>query len=167
MSLLLSSVRLLSKLAWWSICLVLFEHFPHASAGAGVIGCSIAYHLAQRGAAHRATIIEAVDVGHAASGKAGGFLARSWCDSTPLAALARLSFDMHAQLAEELGNPAEYRRLDTLAMRARAATAGGPAKRSSGKPQRIAGDDDSDVAPAWIDAPGVRDISRIGSADAR
>jgi glycine/D-amino acid oxidase-like deaminating enzyme len=73
---------------------------------------------------------------------------------------------MHAQLAEELGNPAEYRRLDTLGMRARVAIASGPAKRSSGKPRRIAGDDDSDVAPAWIDAPGVRDISRIGSADA-
>ena len=43
-------------------------------AGAGVIGSSIAYHLALKGV--QATIYDQVGVGCAASGKAGGFLGR-------------------------------------------------------------------------------------------
>ena len=43
-------------------------------AGAGVIGSSIAYHLALKGV--KATLYDQVGVGCAASGKAGGFLGR-------------------------------------------------------------------------------------------
>jgi len=43
--------------------------------GAGIIGCSIAYHLAELNV--KSTIIERCNVACAASGKAGGFLARS------------------------------------------------------------------------------------------
>ena len=53
-----------------------------AVVGGGVIGASIAYRLAQKGAA--VTIFERGAVACAASGKAGGFLARDWCDGTPL-----------------------------------------------------------------------------------
>ena len=42
------------------------------------------------------TVFEAVDVAHAASGRAGGFLARSWCDSGPTRLLARAGYDLHA-----------------------------------------------------------------------
>ena len=66
--------------------------------GGGVIGASIAYFLSRRGIA--ATVVERTGVACAASGKSGGFLARDWCDGTPLAALARRSFDLHAELAE-------------------------------------------------------------------
>jgi hypothetical protein len=34
-------------------------------------------------------VYEAVNVAHAASGRAGGFLARSWCDSGPARLLAQ------------------------------------------------------------------------------
>lgn len=48
-------------------------------------------------------MIERNEIACGASGKAGGFLARTWCDRGPLGPLARESFDMHGQLAEKLG----------------------------------------------------------------
>ena len=80
--------------------------------GGGVIGASIAYFLSRRGI--RATVIERTGLACAASGKSGGFLARDWCDGTPLQSLARRSFDLHAELAERLGNDWGYRRLQTF-----------------------------------------------------
>jgi glycine/D-amino acid oxidase-like deaminating enzyme len=79
--------------------------------GGGVIGASIAYFLSCRGV--RATVIESTGVACAASGKSGGFLARDWCDGTPLAPLARRSFALHAELNEKLADDWGYRRLDT------------------------------------------------------
>jgi glycine/D-amino acid oxidase-like deaminating enzyme len=79
--------------------------------GGGVIGASIAYFLSCRGV--KAIIIERSGLACAASGKAGGFLARDWCDGTPLGPLARRSFALHAELAEKLGGHWGYRRLDT------------------------------------------------------
>jgi glycine/D-amino acid oxidase-like deaminating enzyme len=81
--------------------------------GGGVIGTAIAYFLARRGV--RATVIERTSVACAASGKSGGFLAFDWCDSTPLEGLARRSFALHAQLAEEIGGAWGYRRMTTYA----------------------------------------------------
>src|ERR1700729_2625484 len=75
--------------------------------GGGVIGTSIAYRLALRGA--DVTVLERSAIACAASGRAGGFLARDWCDGTPLMQLARRSFDLHAELAEELGDDWGYR----------------------------------------------------------
>jgi glycine/D-amino acid oxidase-like deaminating enzyme len=80
--------------------------------GAGVIGAATAYALARRGI--RVTLVERWRTGGAASGKSGGFLARDWCDGTPVEGLAQLSFDLHETWAEELGNPYGYRRVDTF-----------------------------------------------------
>jgi glycine/D-amino acid oxidase-like deaminating enzyme len=79
--------------------------------GGGVIGASTAYFLTRRGAT--ATVIEGTGVACAASGKSGGFLARDWCDGSPLAPLAQRSFALHARLAEEVPGDWGYRRLDT------------------------------------------------------
>jgi glycine/D-amino acid oxidase-like deaminating enzyme len=47
--------------------------------GAGIIGVSVAYQLCLRG--YKPTIIERCDhVASGASGKAGGFLAKTWTD---------------------------------------------------------------------------------------
>ena len=81
--------------------------------GGGVIGASIAYFLGCRGVA--ATVIEGTGLACAASGKAGGFLALDWCDGTPLEALARRSFELHARLAAEIGGDWGYRRLTAYA----------------------------------------------------
>jgi glycine/D-amino acid oxidase-like deaminating enzyme len=79
--------------------------------GGGVIGASIAYFLSRRGA--EPVVIEGTGIACAASGKSGGFLALDWCDGSPLEALARRSFALHAGLADELGGGWGYRRLDT------------------------------------------------------
>jgi glycine/D-amino acid oxidase-like deaminating enzyme len=79
--------------------------------GGGVIGASIAYFLSCRGLTP--IVIERTGLANAASGKSGGFLALDWCDGTPLAALARRSFVLHARLANELGGDWGYRRLTT------------------------------------------------------
>ena len=68
--------------------------------GGGVIGASIAYFLSCRGL--KATVIESTGLACAASGKSGGFLARDWCQGTPLAPLARRSFALHGELNEKL-----------------------------------------------------------------
>jgi glycine/D-amino acid oxidase-like deaminating enzyme len=62
--------------------------------GGGVIGASTAYFLSRRGI--DVIVVERTEVAAAASGKAGGFLARDWCAGSPLDALARRSFHLHA-----------------------------------------------------------------------
>ena len=65
--------------------------------GGGVIGTSLAYCLALRGA--KVTLIERSGIACAASGKAGGFLALDWCEGSLLNKLARRSFALHAAIA--------------------------------------------------------------------
>ena len=70
--------------------------------GGGVIGVCTAYFLARRGI--DVTVVESTAVASSASGKAGGFLARDWCAGSPLDALARRSFALHARLHAEIGS---------------------------------------------------------------
>ena len=95
--------------------------------GGGVIGASIAYFLSCRGV--EAVVVERTGIACAASGKSGGFLALDWCDGTPLEALARRSFALHASLAESIGGDWGYRRLITY---------GGFASARNGRPSRNA-----------------------------
>lgn len=82
-----------------------------AICGAGVIGAACAYYLSRRGV--RVTIVERATPAVAASGKSGGFLARSWCDGTPQQDLARTSFDLHCRLERELEADYGYRAVTT------------------------------------------------------
>jgi glycine/D-amino acid oxidase-like deaminating enzyme len=79
--------------------------------GGGVIGTSIAYHLAARGA--DIIVVERSAIACAASGKSGGFLAMDWCDGTPMMRLARRSFALHAELADKCAGKWGYRRMTT------------------------------------------------------
>jgi glycine/D-amino acid oxidase-like deaminating enzyme len=79
--------------------------------GGGAIGVAIAYFLSRRGA--EPIVIERHEVAGSASGKSGGFLAFDWCRGSALDRLARRSFTLHAELADALGNPWGFRRLDT------------------------------------------------------
>ena len=67
--------------------------------GGGVIGACTGYFLARRGI--DVTVVERAEVASSASGKAGGFLAADWCAGSPLDALARRSFALHARLHDE------------------------------------------------------------------
>ena len=82
--------------------------------GGGVIGACTAYYLSRREV--DVTVVEVAGVANAASGKAGGFLAYDWCAGSPLDALARRSFTLHAQLPGEVGHDIDddwgYRRMD-------------------------------------------------------
>jgi glycine/D-amino acid oxidase-like deaminating enzyme len=80
--------------------------------GGGAIGAATAFFLTKRGA--EVVLVERHAVAGAASGKSGGFLALDWNRGTPLDRLARRSFALHADLAETLGNPWLYQRLDTV-----------------------------------------------------
>jgi glycine/D-amino acid oxidase-like deaminating enzyme len=111
--------------------------------GGGAIGAAIAYFLSRRGT--QATVIERHEVAGAASGKSGGFLALDWCAGTPLDALARRSFALHADLSAELGDPWGYRRLTTY---------GGYAAEDVHAPRRR----------PWL-ADGVAITSRLGTPD--
>lgn len=90
--------------------------------GGGVIGTSIAYYLSQCDV--EAIVVERTGIAHAASGKSGGFLALDWCRGTPVDPLAKRSFALHAELAEQLKVELDldwgYRRLDTLSVAASA-----------------------------------------------
>jgi glycine/D-amino acid oxidase-like deaminating enzyme len=107
--------------------------------GAGVIGASVAWYLARRGA--RVTVVERSGVACAASGKSGGFIALDWCDDSALGPLARLSFRLHAELPRELGTDHGYRRMDTFMLIAR-------------EEGRYAGEHRI-PAPSWLDGGGV------------
>jgi glycine/D-amino acid oxidase-like deaminating enzyme len=77
--------------------------------GGGAIGACTAYFLARRGV--EVIVVERAEVACAASGKAGGFLALDWCAGSPLDALARHSFALHAELAARMDDDWSYRRM--------------------------------------------------------
>ena len=79
--------------------------------GGGALGAAVAYFTSRRGALP--IVIERHEVAGAASGKSGGFLALDWCRGSPLDRLARRSFELHAELSSEFGDPWGYRRLTT------------------------------------------------------
>ena len=82
--------------------------------GGGAIGAAIAYFSSLKQA--EVVVIERTGVACAASGKSGGFLALDWCDGSPLAPLARRSFELHAELASAFDGKWGYRRLETLSV---------------------------------------------------
>jgi glycine/D-amino acid oxidase-like deaminating enzyme len=113
--------------------------------GGGAIGAAIAYFTSRRGA--RSTVIERHAVAGAASGKSGGFLALDWCGGSSLDRLARRSFELHADLSAELGDPWGYRRLTTYGGYA---VEDDTARGAGGRP--------------WL-ADGVAITSRLGSPE--
>ena len=68
--------------------------------GAGIHGASVAYYLSTKFGIFP-TIVERTGIAAAASGKAGGFLAREW-GSGATRELHQVSFDMHETLGNKL-----------------------------------------------------------------
>lgn len=125
--------------------------------GAGIIGASIAYHLANLDV--RCTLLEKCGIACAASGKAAGFLARDWCDGSPLRELARPSFEMHAHLGQTFD--VGYRHLEAYEASLSSRQAHSRQRRTCHNP----------IAPEkrlWLDGDGVevQGISQIASSSA-
>jgi glycine/D-amino acid oxidase-like deaminating enzyme len=83
--------------------------------GGGVIGSCVAYSLVRKHG-WSVTLVDpcASEDGSpfeppAASGRAGGFLARAWCDGQATEKLTRLSFDLHSSKLQHLDS--DYRRV--------------------------------------------------------
>src|SRR5262245_6503829 len=83
--------------------------------GGGVIGACTAYFLARRGV--EVIVVERTGIACAASGKAGGFLTLDWCRGSPLDQLARRSFALHAELADQIDDNWGYGRTTAYAGR--------------------------------------------------
>lgn len=115
--------------------------------GGGVIGACTAYFLRRHGI--DVIVVERTEIAAAASGKAGGFLARDWCAGSPLDALARRSFALHAQLPEEIAGNWGYRPM----------TAYSGFVASDGDPRRTA-----PSALGWL-SDGVIIAQRIGTVE--
>jgi len=116
--------------------------------GAGAIGVSIAFFLSKKGVF--ATVVERCGVACAASGKSGGFLALDWCDNSSVGPLARKSFALHAQLAQELDKDYGFRVLDTLSVKAH--------QQRGERKSKIVKD-----LPIWLDTETVSSSSTIGT----
>mmetsp|Transcript_5760 Transcript_5760/g.18194 ORF Transcript_5760/g.18194 Transcript_5760/m.18194 type:complete len:400 (-) Transcript_5760:26-1225(-) len=120
-------------------------------AGGGVVGCTTAYYLAKEHGVG-ATIVDRKSIAAAASGRAGGFLAKDWNDGTPTEEMTHRSFDLHAILGEELKpyGATDYRRLTCAAV---AAVEGSlVAKPSNKKLENV----------EWADAGGVVGMRPMG-----
>lgn len=92
--------------------------------GGGIIGCATAYYLTllDTDKTLRIRVIEREAIACHSSGKAGGFLALDWNDHGPVGPLARLSYRLHQDLANDLGTDIGYRRLETFSIDARSST---------------------------------------------
>eukprot|EP00979_Chaetoceros_neogracilis_P003936 scaffold687_cov288-Chaetoceros_neogracile.AAC.28 len=112
--------------------------------GGGIQGTSIAYQLFKRTDATTTTIqiLEAKAPASAASGKGGGFMARSWGDGGATQGLHHLSFDMYEGLANELGCES-YRKLPVLSV--------SPGKNGNGRVEQKARNSLGKAMPDWLD----------------
>lgn len=80
--------------------------------GGGIQGTSLSYFLARKGI--RSVVVENVEIAAAASGKAGGFLARNW-GSGPTMQLHTKGYDLIESIAAEL-DCTSYRKIPTLSV---------------------------------------------------
>ena len=86
-------------------------------AGAGVIGTTTAYYLAKEFGISSTLIDPSGEIAPAASGKAGGFLALDWNDYSSVGPLTRRSFQLHQDIADDVGaDNIQYRRLTCAAI---------------------------------------------------
>src|SRR6202048_3528709 len=113
--------------------------------GGAAIGAAVAYFTSRRSALP--IVIERHAVAGAASGTSGGFPALDGGSASPLDRVARRSFEFHAELSSELGDPWGYRRWTSYSGYAAEDDAG------RGPPAR-----------PWL-AGGVRITGRLGTPE--
>ena len=83
--------------------------------GAGVIGCSTAYHLARLGITD-VVVVEMDQVGSGASGKSASMLSLQFCTDELSARLAKRSYERYIQFEDEIGVPIDFKRIGWLSL---------------------------------------------------
>ena len=83
--------------------------------GAGVIGCSTAYHLAASGIADVA-VVEMGQVGSGSTSKSAAMLSLQFCHDELSARLAQLSYARYMRFEEEIGVPIYFKRTGWLSV---------------------------------------------------
>lgn len=132
--------------------------------GGGIQGSAVAYYLADH--AHKLsksiqiTILESEGLASAASGKGGGFMARSWADGSTTQRLHELSFDLFESLATTLPLQS-YRKLPVLNVQPAAASKMQSHNTKKGKGWNAAVEQ---VMPRWLDG-STGQIGLLGSGD--
>eukprot|EP00585_Thalassiosira_rotula_P012330 CAMPEP_0196132062 /NCGR_PEP_ID=MMETSP0910-20130528/1813_1 /TAXON_ID=49265 /ORGANISM="Thalassiosira rotula, Strain GSO102" /LENGTH=439 /DNA_ID=CAMNT_0041391605 /DNA_START=224 /DNA_END=1540 /DNA_ORIENTATION=+ len=127
--------------------------------GGGVQGTSCAFQLHQSASlppGSTITILESQSLASAASGKGGGFMARSWGDGTSTQTLHHLAFDMYGELCEKLGVES-YRKLPVMSV--------SPGPNSNKKQDNKKKNPQvADIIPSWLDG-SVGRMSPMGWGD--
>jgi sarcosine oxidase subunit beta len=95
-------------------------NMPQATAdvviiGAGVAGCSTAYHLARMGITD-VTVVEMEQVGSGTSGKSASMLSLQFCQDELALQMARYAYDRYMQFEQELGVPIDFRKTGWLSV---------------------------------------------------
>uniref|UniRef100_H2ZE66 FAD dependent oxidoreductase domain-containing protein n=1 Tax=Ciona savignyi TaxID=51511 RepID=H2ZE66_CIOSA len=124
--------------------------------GGGIVGNLVAYYLVEHGIKD-ITILESHTIANAASGNAGGFLAKDWCsDNEFLDSFAKTSYSLHQTLAAKHNGEANY---DYRVLEAFSATYKQELKENGSKGDR--------QFLKWVDGPSIVQTScnRIGSKD--
>jgi len=83
--------------------------------GAGAIGCSTAYHLAQAGVTD-VVVLEMDQVGSGSSGKSASMLSLQFCADELSARMAQYSYTRYMQFEDELGVPIDFKRIGWLSL---------------------------------------------------
>ena len=78
--------------------------------GAGVIGCSTAYHLARMGITD-VTIVEMNEVGSGTSTKSASMLSLQFCQDELSVRMAKYSYAKYMTFEEELGVPIDFKKI--------------------------------------------------------
>jgi hypothetical protein len=96
----------------WSMGLIREGEFVPQTAqvviiGAGVIGCSTAYHLARMGITDIA-VVEMGQVGSGSSGKSASMLSLQFCHDEMSVRMAKYSYGKYMQFEEEIGVPTDF-----------------------------------------------------------
>mmetsp|Transcript_28983 Transcript_28983/g.33310 ORF Transcript_28983/g.33310 Transcript_28983/m.33310 type:complete len:474 (+) Transcript_28983:75-1496(+) len=127
--------------------------------GGGIQGTSVAYHLSQHPSYNsqntKIQILEAKSPASAASGKGGGFMARSWGDGSPTQSLHHLGFDLYKEYATKL-DLKSYRKLPVLSV--------SPGKNDSGLKRALKDRNVKDVMPNWLDG-NMGNVGLLGYGD--
>jgi len=83
--------------------------------GAGVIGCSTAYHLSRMGI-KGVVVVEMGEVGSGSSGKSASMLSLQFCHDELSIRMAKYSYAKYMQFEEEMGVPIDFKKIGWLSL---------------------------------------------------